>query len=294
MTRRWQGSRSRLLCTLALGCVALVRQAGAEPPDVDTGIPATLRAQFLSEVDHRLDVPAADQQRYLVMLQKTLADANISERSAQAFVLVDRSAQVQAAFVVVRTQGGGLEWVGATAVSTGKTGTFEHFLTPLGVFPHTLDNPDFRAEGTFNKNHIRGYGLRGRRIFDFGWQTAERGWGAGGTSKMRLQMHATDPTILESRLGRVASEGCIRIPATLNVFLDRHGILDADYQQALADGKLLWVIRGDRLPFAWPGRYMVIVDSETSERPAWSPLPGAKPVKNIDPAARQASQAQVS
>ncbi len=182
------------------------------------------------------------------MLQKTLADANISELAAQAFVLVDRSAQVQAAFVVVRTQGGGWDWVGATAVSTGKTGTFEHFLTPLGVFPHTLDNPDFRAEGTFNKNHIRGYGLRGRRIFDFGWQTAERGWGAGGTSKMR--------------------------------------------QQALADGKLLWVIRGDRRPFAWPGRYMVIVDSETTERPAWSPLPGAKPVKNIDPAARQASQAQ--
>lgn len=53
--------------------------------------------------------------------------------------------------------------------------------------------------------------------------------------------------------------------------------MDADYQQALADGKLLWVIKGDRCPYAWPGRYMVIVDSETSERPAWSPLPGAKP-----------------
>ena len=231
MTRRWQGSCSRWLCTLALGCAALRQEAGGAPPDVDTGSPATLRAQFLGEVDHRLDVPAGDQQRYLVRLQKTLADANISELSAQAFLLVDRSAQVQAAFVVVRTQGGGWDWVGATAMSTGKTGTFEHFLTPLGVFPHTLDNPDFRAEGTFNKNHIRGYGLRGRRIFDFGWQTAERGWGAGGTSKMRLQMHATDPTILESPLGRVASEGCIRIPATLNVFLDRHGILDADYQQ---------------------------------------------------------------
>ena len=252
MTRRWQGSRSRWLYTLTLVCFALGRPAGAAPPDVDVGISATLRAQFLSEVDHRLEVPAADQQRYLVMLQKTLADANISELAAQAFVLVDRSAQVQAAFVVVRTQSGGWDWVGATAVSTGKTGTFEHFLTPLGVFPHTLDNPDFRAEGTFNKNHIRGYGLRGRRIFDFGWQTAKRGWGSGGTSKMRLQMHATDPTILESRLGRVASEGCIRIPATLNVFLDRHGILDADYQQALADGKALWVLRGDRRPFAWP------------------------------------------
>jgi len=91
-------------------------------------------------------------------------------------VLVERSAQVQAAFVVVRTGGGGWDWVGATAVSTGKTGTFEHFLTPLDDLAHTLDNPDFRAEGTFNKNHIRGYGLRGRRTFDFGWQTAD---GAG-------------------------------------------------------------------------------------------------------------------
>ena len=72
--------------------------------------------------------------------------------------------------------GGGWDWVGATAVSTGKTGTFEHFLTPLDDLAHTLDNPDFRAEGTFNKNHIRGYGLRGRRTFDFGWQTAD---GAG-------------------------------------------------------------------------------------------------------------------
>jgi len=292
MTRCWQGSLPRWLCTLALGCAALGPQAGAEPLDVYTGISATLRAQFTSEVDHRLDVPAADQQRYLAMLQKTLSDANISELSAQAFVLVDRSAQVQAAFVVVRTQDGGWDWVGATAVSTGKTGTFEHFLTPLGVFAHTLDNPDFRAEGTFNKNHIRGYGLRGRRIFDFGWQTAERGWGAGGTSKMRLQMHATDPTTLESRLGRVASEGCIRIPATLNVFLDRHGILDADYEQALAGGKVLWVLREDRQPFVWPGRYMVIIDSKTPERPAWSPPPGPKPGSKVDPAARQASQAQ--
>ena len=230
-------------------------------------------AQFAREVDHRLDVPLAAQQQYVLLLRQALTEANLTDPAAQAFLVVDRSAQVQGAFIVLRTSAGGWYWLGATAVSTGKTGTFEHFLTPLGVFAHSLDNPDFRAEGTFNKNHIRGYGVRGMRVFDFGWQKAERGWGAGGTSKMRLQMHATDPRTLEPHLGRVASEGCIRIPATLNVFLDRHGILDADYEQAQASGTVQWVLKRDRQSFAWPGRYMVIVDSNAIDRPRWSPLP---------------------
>ncbi|MDL2336998.1 MAG: murein L,D-transpeptidase [Pseudomonadota bacterium] len=237
--------------------------------------------QFAREVDHRLDVPLADQQRYLVLLEQALSDARLSpDLAEQAFVLVDRCPQIQAAFVVVRTKFGGWHWIGATAVSTGRIGTFEHFLTPLGVFAHSLDNPDFRAEGTFNKNHIRGYGLRGRRVFDFGWQLAERGWGDGGTSQMRLQMHATDPQVLESRLGSVASEGCIRIPATLNVFLDRRGILDADYEDAQAGGQKLWVLQRDRQTVPWPGRYMVTVDSQAAERPPWSPAPGSNAPPN--------------
>ena len=231
---------------------------------------------FAREVDHRLDVPPADQQGYVLLLQQALAAASISAVAGQSVVLVDRSPQVQAAMVLVRTQAGGWHWLGATAVSTGKTGRFEHFVTPLGVFAHTLDNPDFRAEGTFNKNHIRGYGLRGRRVFDFGWQLAERGWGDGGSSKMRLQMHATDPQVLEPRLGRVASEGCIRIPATLNVFLDVHGVLDADYEAAAASGQHLWILKPSRTTMPWPGRHMVIVDSQAAERPPWSPLPAAQ------------------
>ena len=90
---------------------------------------------------------------------------------------------------------------------------------------------------------------------------------------MRLQMHATDPRVPESRLGRVASEGCIRIPATLNVFLDLHGVLDADYEAADEAGQSLWVLKPGRRTIPWPGRYMVIVDSGTVDRPAWSPLP---------------------
>lgn len=192
---------------------------------------------------------------------------------AQNVYLYCASEGLATVMVLVRTRAGGWHWLGATAVSTGKAGTFEHFFTPLGVFAHTLDNPDFRAEGTFNKNHIRGYGLRGRRVFDFGWQLAERGWGNGGMSKMRLQMHATDPKVLEPRLGRVASEGCIRIPATLNVFLDLHGVLDADYEAAVVRGEKLWILKAHRQTVPWPGRTMVIVDSQAAERPAWASLP---------------------
>nr|WP_315430651.1 L,D-transpeptidase [uncultured Albidiferax sp.] len=245
--------------------------AAATPSTVgDEALPGWAE-QFAREVDHRLDVTQADQQRYILLLEHALTETTLAGLAGQSFVLVDRSPQVQAAMVLVRKRAGGWHWLGATAVSTGKTGTFEHFLTPLGVFAHTLENPDFRAEGSFNKNHIRGYGLRGRRVFDFGWQLAERGWGKGGTSKMRLQMHATDPQRLEPRLGRVASEGCIRIPATLNVFLDVHGILDADYEAAVAMGKKLWVLNTHRQTIHWPGRNMVIVDSQTAERPPWSP-----------------------
>lgn len=239
-------------------------------------VPPQWREKFAQEVDRRLDVPAQAQQRYLALLDAALADAGLADLPAQTLVLVDRSVQVQAAFVVLRTPEKGWFWLGASPVSTGRVGSFDHFRTPMGVFAHSLDNPDFRSEGTFNQNHIRGYGERGMRVFDFGWTQAERGWGAGGQSTMRLQMHATDPDTLEPRLGRPESKGCIRIAATLNVFLDRYGVLDADYEQALARGRSLWVLRADRNPVPWPGRYLVIVDSQATERPAWSPLPGTK------------------
>ena len=251
--------------------------AGAEPPATSDAEFSAWTEQFTREIDHRLDVPLVDQQRYRELLEQALTQAGFSGLPTQSFVVVDRDPHVQAVFVVVRTPAGAWHWLGAAAVSTGKMGTFEHFLTPLGVFPHTPDNPDFRAEGTFNENRIRGYGLKGRRVFDFGWQLAQRGWGAGGRSVMRFQMHATDPSVLEARLGRVASEGCIRIPATLNVFLDRHGILDADYEEAAASGKPHWVLKPDRQTIPWPGRFLVVVDSQAAERPAWSPLPGTKP-----------------
>ena len=158
-------------------------------------------------------------------------------------------------------------------MSTGNPGQFEHFVTPKGVFDHIVENQDFRAEGTRNEFGILGYGNKGMRIYDLGWVQAPKGWGDGAASIMRLQMHATDPDLLEPRLGSVQSKGCIRIPATLNTFIDHYGILDANYEREMASGRKFFAILPTREPTPWSGRYVVVVDSELEQRPAWSPVP---------------------
>jgi hypothetical protein len=251
-------------------CALLLGSATPVAADPFTYLLANWRTQFFREVGDQLEVPLEQQQLVFNQVQQALVDANLGTLEAQTFVVIDRSPQVQAAFLLLLSPANDWQWLGATAVSTGKPGTFEHFFTPLGVFLHTPENPDFRSEGTYNSNHIRGYGERGMRVFDFGWQLAERGWGGGGSSKMRLAMHATDPDRLVQRLGTVASEGCIRIPARLNRFLDTHGVLDADYEALAAAGQSPRMLRADRQPLLWPGRYLVVIDSGASERPAWS------------------------
>jgi hypothetical protein len=109
-------------------------------------------------------------------------------------------------------------------------------------------------------------------VFDFGWVMARRGW-RSGEQAMRLQVHATDPVLLEPRLGERASKGCIRVPASVNEFLDRYGLLDAAYEEALARGARFWVLRADRSPTPWSGRWLIIIDSGRAQRPAWSPAP---------------------
>ncbi|HYL25334.1 MAG TPA: L,D-transpeptidase [Burkholderiales bacterium] len=231
---------------------------------------APLAADFAREVDRRLALPPEEQAYYGALLGKALTPSEAHDDVLQFYVLVDRNPLVQALLVYWRAGDGGFQFVGAAPVSTGRPGSYEHFITPAGVFAHSLANPDFRAEGTPNKLGIRGYGEKGLRVYDFGWQRAERGWGRGGWSKMRLQMHATDPRLLEPRLGTPASEGCIRIPATLNAFIDRHGLLDADYEEAARRGEHLWILRPDRLPSSFAGRWLVVIDSGRTARPTWA------------------------
>ncbi len=254
-----------------------------EPPEPNvaqrTGLPATgayaMRQTFAKEVDRRLNVPLAAQQANGRLLQHALDDHGHGALANEFVVLVDRSENVQALFVYFRAKpGDAWSMIGASPVSTGRPGTYDHFLTPLGVFQHVPGNMDFRAEGTENEFKIRGYGARDMRIYDFGWADGERGWGKGGVSPMRFQMHATDPEKLEPLLGMRHSKGCVRIPSTLNAFFDHHGILDAQYEARAAEGESMWVLKPTRQTTPWAGHYLVVVDSGAKARPAWSPGPG--------------------
>ncbi|WPG40907.1 murein L,D-transpeptidase [Variovorax sp. EBFNA2] len=260
-----------LIATLAIALATLSAVGALAGP----ASPSELAEAFRARVEHRLDPPPDEARRYGELALGALAQAGIAP-TAQYVALVDRSPNVQAIFIYWLNDGAAPLLIGAAAASTGRGGEFDHFETPLGVFEHSTANPDFRAEGTRNKSGIRGYGAKGLRVFDLGWQQARRLWGQGGTGTMRLQMHATDPDLLEPRLGSVQSKGCIGIPASLNRLLDHFGVLDADYIAAAAQGLPMWMLPADHTPIASPGRYLVVVDSVRAERPAWSPAPGPR------------------
>lgn len=236
----------------------------------DDGSPST--ADFDREVPTHLTVPPDEQSSYAKRLIDALEAAGTTASDTQFILLIDRSEQVQAALLYRGSIGAGWRFVGATLVSTGLPGRYEHFLTPLGVFDHTLASPDFRADGTRNKLGFRGYGRKGMRVYDFGWVDSPRGWGDGAEGRLRFQMHSTDPVLAGPFLGTPRSEGCVRIPAALNTFVDRHALLDAEYLNASDEGTHLWILRADRVATSSPGRYLVVVDSNSSERPAWAAL----------------------
>jgi hypothetical protein len=235
--------------------------------------PVDMAAQYVASVDKRLEIDAWGVQLYGQLVIDKLAKARLSGLAPQYLLLVDRSPQVQAILLFVIGFSRFPDLIGASPVSTGRPSGFEHFETPVGVFLHTTANLDYRSMGTKNDLGIRGYGAKGMRVYDFGWQQARKGWGDRATGSMRLQMHATDPDLLEHRLGSVQSKGCIRIPATLNRLIDTYGLLDADYESALRAGRSLWMLAPDRTPTPWSGRYLVVVDTGTRQRPAWSQAP---------------------
>ena len=259
------GTAILIMFTAFHSCAATARTL-LDRPSLDG---TSLAHNYAQEVRPRLTVPEAEQRAWALLLSTLLADEDLTP---QYVVLVDRNPFIQAVAIYWMAPDRTFHFIGASPASTGKPGSFDHFITPTGIFEHTIANPDFRAEGTRNENGILGYGRRGMRVYDFGWQQAERGWGFGGEATMRLQMHATDPERLEIRLGTAQSKGCIRIPATLSTFIDRHAILDADYEMAMGTGQTFWVLPRTREPTPWSGRYLIIVDTERTSRPLWSPL----------------------
>lgn len=272
-----------LLALLALIAVlALLTQLAAQPA-LAGETPDSLAALYAREVDRRLLLPPDEVQRYGALALQSLHAQAIAPILPQYLVLVDRSPQVQALLLFWLTPLDEARLIGASPVSTGRGGEYEYFETPTGVFSHNLDNPDFRAEGTLNEKGIRGFGNRGMRVFDFGWQPARRAWDGGGTSPMRLLLHATDPVRLEPLLGSVQSKGCIRAPTTLIRLLDHYGLLDADYDAAQRAGQHFWVLSPQRTPVHGAGRYLVIVDTQRAQRPDWSPAPARRPPRAVPP-----------
>jgi hypothetical protein len=208
-------------------------------------------------------ISAESDKRWIDLARQQLMEKGEHITSPQLVVLVDRNTKVQEMRLALAVNDNVWFIIGGTKVSTGTTGHFDKYITPLGIYHHTADILDFRAAGTKNENGIRGYGARGMRIWDLGWFNAVKGWRHDGeTGEIRLQMHATDPDILEPKMGTPASAGCIRIPAALNRFLDLNGVIDADYERAaIIDARYQDILLRDRTPSPLAGNMIIVVDS---------------------------------
>lgn len=216
--------------------LALAVAVVAQAPTVEE-----MQQAYARDVDLRCDVPAAGAARYAQLARAAFERAGIELHGSQYVIVVDRDPRVQVALLMWRPAVGPWRGVGASPVSTADTET------PTGVFVH--GSMDFRSNGTPGRDGIRRHGRKGMRVFDFG---------------TRLRMHATDPDLLERRLGTALSQGSIRIPATLDALLDHYGVIDVERSP---------VLPGDGEPVGDPGRYLVVVDSGRVDRLGWAPVP---------------------
>lgn len=226
---------------------------------------ARLQAALHHEVHDLVRLAPAAEQRFIRLAQAMLAEHQKTIDRAQIIVVVDRAPHVQELALILAQPQAPWSVLGASHVSTGQPNRHGYYITPTGVFVHDASILDYRALGTYNENHVRGLGVKGMRVWDFGWQMARKGWqGNGDSGEIRLLMHATDPTYLARRIGRPASEGCVRIPADMNRFLDRHGILDVDYERTASfDVAYRAILPANREPTPLAGDTLVIVDSST-------------------------------
>lgn len=182
---------------------------------------------------------------------------------SQYFILVDAAFKKQnllLAFWDSNTQTFQLS-SNMTKVSTGRTGSVHHYITPTGWVEQIPENGTYRAQGTKNSNGIRGYGAKGMRVWDFGWQDATTGWlKKPEVRQIRMQMHATDPQFLEQRLGNPASQGCIRLSAETNQFIDSHAIID----KKIEDSSQSWTLKKDRTPVSNQGSFVLVVNTDNA------------------------------
>ncbi|MDP9095663.1 MAG: L,D-transpeptidase [Pseudomonadota bacterium] len=253
---------------IALAALFFGTVAHAEPLD-DTGLTVEvlrLRQAFRAEVRQALHPDPAREQRSIDLARAAIADSNETIDHPQLVAIVDRNPRQQQLMVAVAMPGEPWRVIGTGSISTGQTGRFDHYVTPIGVFHVTDAILGYRAEGTLNENGIRGLGAKGMRVWDFGWQVAKKGWietvGKPDSTPIRFMLHATDPDKLEQRLGRPASQGCIRMPGTMNRFLDLHGVLDSEYERAAqTEIRFRALLLPVREPSPLAGNTLIVVDS---------------------------------
>ena len=226
-----------------------------------------LTLAFNKEVGGEKNISAEKKALWISLAQKELAEHSADHplTRPQVLVVVDRNPGVQRLALIAALPGDAEDWqvIGVTKISSGTTGRKYYYITPTGVFANTSDILGYRALGTKNEHGIKGNGVKDMRVWDFGWQWAEKGWlPSREKGQIRLEMHATDPVYLEPRLGHTASEGCVRIPAALNIFIDKHVLIDAEYERAAAiDRRFSALLRKDRNQSPLAGSLLVVVDS---------------------------------
>ncbi|MDP3004106.1 MAG: murein L,D-transpeptidase [Candidatus Azambacteria bacterium] len=240
------------LVTLFLPSVEIVI-AEASEPEVEK-----LRAEFEKIVGFKLTL----EEGYLKLVLEDAVGKILSIKEngqSQYFIYVDRNPEKQIILICffdsVRKN---ITVIGADKISTGNQNRRGYFITPVGVFEHTIKNRGYRALGTKNEKGWRGLGAKGSRVWDFGWQKTPKD---NQEVEIRLLLHATDPVFGEKRLGKIDSKGCIRISGKLNKFLDHYGILDKDYEEQKHLKGISWLLRTNREPMIYGGKYLLIGDS---------------------------------
>jgi hypothetical protein len=230
-------------------------------PEVDVQAGRLGQAMALA-VPGAIDLSPARQAALIALGQQMAAADHLFIRQPQLVLIVDRAPQGQLLAMTLARPDGDWRILGARHVSTGKPGRLQHFKTPVGVLLNDGSELGYRAQGTFNQFHIRGLGVKGMRVWDFGWQTSDDWRTPGATMAVRVEMHATDPDVLEERIGRADSEGCIRLPDALNRFLDRRGIIDAAIERlGETDSGYRALLSPELDPTPLAGDAVIVVDS---------------------------------
>ncbi|MBR0672044.1 L,D-transpeptidase [Neoroseomonas soli] len=242
--------------------------AGRPPPapDVAGREAIRLRAVMLADVPGAAAPDPPQAVRWIALARNALAEAGRTPQGTELALLVDRAPAVQRIALLLLRAEGPWEVVATAPAATGITGRRGYFVTPTGVFVNDGGIMGYRALGTPNQEGIRGLGARGMRAWDFGWIRAPRGWTDDGSeARIRFLLHATDPDYFEPLLGQPGSQGCVRVGGAMNMFLDRHGVIDADLERIAAESpRMAALLAPDRTPTSIAGRMLIVIDSAAS------------------------------